>query len=698
MFEKEYKNTMNSIVPSDDAINKTLDALKQETTPKRRINFRNTLHVATIACICVALIFTTVITALHVSDIWGEYSDTTSNNDYSVDYSDYIYNSEFEDDKGDKIEISIDGLKQASSYEEIAELLKNHYSNTNGGVFDDFWVEREEEILLEGTMKPSIDNKVPENEIHDEPSEEPMEEPSETPEHSETNNQVKDVEEADIVKTDGKFIYYSNNSNKKINIVKINGSIMEEVSSIKISDKETLLEMVLFEDKLLVLTQGYSKNSITYSYYYDITDRANPKETAKLSQDGYYLTSRTINGTVFIITCHMYHSIYGNIVDAIIPECNGTRIEPEDIIIADTIDSPSFTIITSYDAKDDSKQFKSHLSFLGASDILYATTDNIYLTKNTYIDGKTTNSGIYKFTSVFRIGLDSKELTITGKSTVPGSVLNQFSMDEKDGCLRIATNVYRYNYSQDKTHVGGIEYNQVFCLDKDMNIIGESDILGKDEHIKSVRYIGDIAYVVTFRQTDPLYAVDLTDPKNPKTLSELKIAGFSTYMHPYGSDYLIGIGFDADPKTGWTTGIKVTVFDVSDPKNIFDVCTYTREYSDEIGYIDSPAIYNHKAVFIDYKKGVISIPLTRQHKYVVPNTTPGVNTFNYERETVYMFLDFNGKDISEKAFIDLNNDALGMEENVRALYIGDYAYIVSESGIVCMDLKEYGVVSELKFE
>lgn len=691
MFNKDYKNAMDRIVPSDDAINKTLDALQKETQPKRRLNFKNALRVAAVACVCIALIATSVFTAFHVSDIWGDYSDTEP----SKAVSDYVYHGEIENDEGENNKITINGLKQASGYEEIAELLKNHYKDYNGMIRDDLWVDFE---TIEGTMKPSDSLNAPENEIH----KEPIGAPDSAPDHSETNNQVKDVEEADIVKTDGKYIYYCNRSDKKINIAKIYGTDMREASSIKLSDKETLLEMVLFEDKLLVITQGYLKDCITYCYYYDITDRADPKEIAKLSQDGYYVTSRTIDDVVYIITSHYSHGVYRDGEDYeyydLIPECNGERIEPCDILLPETIESTSFTIITAYDAKENDKKFKSQLSFLGASDILYATRENIYLTQTVFLDGKTTNAGIYQYTDIYRIGLGNTELTITGKTTVPGRVLNQFSMDEKDGCLRIATNIHRYNYSQDKTHVGNMEYNKVFCLDKDMKIIGESDMLGIDEEIKSVRYIGDIAYVVTFRQTDPLYAVDLTDPKNPKTLSELKIDGFSTYMHPYGSDYLIGIGFDADPKTGWTTGIKVTVFDVSDPKNIFDVCTYTREYGDEVGYVDSPALYNHKAVFIDYKKGIISIPLTRQNKYVVPNTTPGVNSFHYERETVYLFLDFNGEDICEKAFVDLKNDASRMEENVRALYIGNYAYIVHDDGIVCMDLKEYTVVSELNFD
>lgn len=694
MFNKEYKNAMNSIIPSDDAINRTLDALQKETQPKRRINFKNVIRVAAIACVCIALIATSVFTAFHISDIWGEYSDIET----STDTSDFLYNDEIENSDGNTVPITIEGVKQASSYEEISELLKNYYSNTNGGVFDDFWVEREEEILLEGTMKPNTDNQVPGNEIHDEPSEEPMEEPSETPEHSETNNQVKDVEEADIVKTDGKYIYYSNNNNKKINIVKINGTIMEEVSSIKFPEKEALLEMVLFEDKLLVLTQGYSKNSITYSYYYDITDRANPKETAKLSQDGYYLTSRTINGTVYIITSHYSHLLYRDDEDdgyyECIPECNGIDMEPDNILIPENIDSSSFTIITAYNTNQNGKEFKSQLSFLGASDILYATTDNIYLTKYVFIDGKTTDSGIYQYTNIFRIALNGKELVVTGKATVPGRVLNQFSMDEKDGCLRIATNIYRYDYSQDRTHVGQIEYNKVFCLDNDMKIIGESDMLGIDEEIKSVRYIGDIAYVVTFRQTDPLYAVDLSDPTDLKTLSELKIDGFSTYMHPYGSDYLIGIGFDADPKTGWTTGIKVTVFDVSDPKNIFDICTYVLSNEDNKGFFNFSPVYNHKAALIDYKKGIIGIPLTRET--IEFNSTLGYQ--EYKTEIGYIFFDFDGKNITEKALITFNNEFLyKFTENIRAIYIGENAYIVSESGIICMDLKEYTVVSELKF-
>ncbi|HLU40893.1 MAG TPA: beta-propeller domain-containing protein, partial [Microthrixaceae bacterium] len=149
--------------------------------------------------------------------------------------------------------------------------------------------------------------------------------------------------------------------------------------------------------------------------------------------------------------------------------------------------------------------------------------------------------------------------THTGSGVAPGRLLNQFSLSEREGALRVVTTV-----DGGPTGMSG----RLTVLDTEgdtLDAIGHLDGLGPGEEVKSVRFVGDLGYVVTFRTTDPLYALDLSDARNPRLLGELKIPGFSQYLHPVGDGLLLGVGRDADPRTGMTTGLKVSLFDVRDP-------------------------------------------------------------------------------------------------------------------------------------
>ncbi|MBO5870905.1 MAG: beta-propeller domain-containing protein, partial [Clostridia bacterium] len=287
------------------------------------------------------------------------------------------------------------------------------------------------------------------------------------------------------------------------------------------------------------------------------------------------------------------------------------------------------------------------------------------------------------------------DLTIDGTCRVAGTILNQFAMDEKDGRLRVATNIRFSNISKDGNAISSSneQVNRVICLNKDMEIIGQSADMGINESIKSVRFMNDIAYVVTFRQTDPLYAVDMTDPTNPTILSELKIDGFSTYMQPFTDNLLLGIGFDANPKTGVQTGLKLTMFDTTDKANVFDISSYILKWTDG-NYSSSSATYNHKAVLISGDKNIIGIPLAIDSNTVIYND--GNAEVKYQFLNLYVFFEFDGEKLIETKRIELppsNNT-----EDVRGLYIGDYSYVVSNTGIICLSLDELTVVSELTFK
>lgn len=199
-------------------------------------------------------------------------------------------------------------------------------------------------------------------------------------------------------------------------------------------------------------------------------------------------------------------------------------------------------------------------------------------------------------TVIHKIAVNKGDLEYQTHGEVPGYALNQFSMDEQAGYFRIATTKNRTwsEYIEDEEEKES--YSNLYVLDKDMKIVGSVERLALGERIYSVRFMQDRAYLVTFKQTDPLFVIDLKNPVNPRVLGELKIPGFSNYLHPYDNDYLIGIGKDTK-ETEWggvrTLGLKLSLFDVSDVSDPKEVDTYVMGDAGS----DSIALNDHKAFF-----------------------------------------------------------------------------------------------------
>lgn len=656
MFKDNYKRTMEEIKPSDEAVANLLDAMQNEENTKRKFP-KNTLKIAIVSCLSIAIIATSLFGIFKHSGIFD-------NND-----------TEF------------NGIRRAMSYDEIDDAVNDYYGRgskndlTYGLLGDSYGVMVEgavtEDYMIGSTMKP---DSVPSRK-----------------EHSDTNNQVAGVQEADFVKTDGNYIYYLSIGNQKLYIAEVSNGEMNQVASVLILS-DNIREMLLINDTICIIANNRNLKKTTM-WYYDISDRSNPILNHTFTQDGVYLSSRAIDTDVFVITSFQEFKVSAfNKKSAVIPEVNGEKIDANDIWIPEKMTSTQFTIVTAYDTKADKDEFTSAVSIIGASETMYSGKKNLYLTttQSGYNDSVENGSTVPTIkTCIFRISLNSNSLTVTGTGAVPGTVLNQFSMDEYKGKLRVATNIQFAYVSNDGKNFSswGERINRVYCLGNDMEIIGESGDMGKNESIKSVRFMDDIAYVVTFRQTDPLYAVDMSDPTNPTILSELKIDGFSTYMHQFNENLLLGIGYEADARTGAQTGLKLTMFDVTDKTDIKDISSYIMSWSNGV-YTSSSAIYNHKAVLVSGSKNIIGIPLS------IDSTT--VNIENGDAHTIldckifYVFFEFDGNEIKERKRIPIpisydNND-------MRGLYIGNYSYIVSNSGIMCLSLNDLTVVSELKFD
>ncbi len=480
------------------------------------------------------------------------------------------------------------------------------------------------------------------------------------PEFSGTNVQVEGIDEADIIKTDGQYFYVFDMNRNSIYIVSAKDSEMELTATVPVSEEfdgnETGREMYLLGNRLVLLVSGfrteekseYSENKEVYIPYirecavtkvftYDITDKSAPKLLSSLEQDGRMITSRLSDGKVYVISS--YGNFYGwfkpsdgvreknesagDIYKDYIPTVAGEPVAPDCIYISEEPLSEEFLVVTSM-SPENPEQYFDVKSLLADGDECYVSNNYIYVAGSRW-----QNSEIpYDRTEVYRFAYQDGVITPAGQVTVKGTLDNQFSMDEYDGHLRVVTTVNEYVYKEkdvklrDMNGDGVIDetdaiepyetiliteskrYNSLYIYNEKLELTGCIENLAPDEHIKSARLMGKIGYFVTFRQTDPLFSVDLSDPANPKVLGELKIPGFSSYLHPYGEGLLLGIGYDADETTGWTQGVKISMFDVSDPVNVKEVhkhiladFTYTGVEAD------------HKAALIDVEKGMIGFPV-----------------------------------------------------------------------------------------
>ncbi len=205
-------------------------------------------------------------------------------------------------------------------------------------------------------------------------------------------------------------------------------------------------------------------------------------------------------------------------------------------------------------------------------------------------------------TVIQKIRIDKGDIEYMTKGEVPGSLLNQFSMDEAGDYFRVATT------SQFWTRGGSVQYNNVYVMDKDLGITGKLEEIAPDERIYSTRFLGNRLYMVTFKRMDPLFVIDLSNPKEPQILGKLKIPGFSDYLHPYDENHIIGVGKEtADNEWGGISikGVKLSLFDVSDVNNPKQIDMY------EIGEAgtDSEALSDHKAFLFDKNKNLLVIPI-----------------------------------------------------------------------------------------
>ena len=516
-------------------------------------------------------------------------------------------------------------------------------------------------------------------------------------------------------------------------------------------------------------------NTNTMVKIYDIEDRQNPKLVNNIKVGGNFFNARMIGDYIYLITTQNSYDIRPIFEDdhTIIPliTINGEvkKIPLTDIQCIDIPSSSySLTHVISINIKDDEADVVDKIFTLGNSQTMYVSKNNIYLTYQTnrydyqvfqdvidevvmpllpdkykmdiltarnfnmgdsnkrtviewILDGfyKTINEDlkneieleIHKRTHrtmIHKISVNDGQIKYLCNGSVPGRILNQFSMDEHNGYFRVAVQIDSFWSNNDRIK----QNTNVYVLDENLNLVGSVENIAPGENMHSARFMGNRAYLVTFEKIDPFFVIDLTNPFNPKILGELKIPGYSDYLHPFDENHIIGIGKDSDASIDsdlihsenavyYTAilGVKIALFDVTDPENPKEVSKVT------IGWrgTNTLALNDHKAFLFDKEKELLVLPINLYEK--TENNNYG--TFTFQGVYVYRLTAEDGFEIKGRI---THRDNIENEEDTRcwywnsnyditrSLYINDALYTISNEMIKINSLEDLNEIDSIILE
>lgn len=650
MNKDYYKKALDQIRASDELKNSTLEEIRKRKN--RKYNFYRYATILVVAIIICTVYFI---------------------NFRNPDIQKIAKNSNEEIKEVEKIE---NDLPRFASMEELRNVLENNNSNSRQAK------SMNQEILDDTVITSETQEQ---NDI--------------LSDYSMTNIQVAGVDEADIVKTDGEFIYYI--SNQKIYILSKNLELVSTIDNIN-NEKEKFIpkELYINNDKLIILGNysKFSTNNISNknteiididesqeiltddviinsenfakAMVYDINKKDSPKLIREVGLDGFYINSRMINDNIYFVSSK--NILYNNNLkdEEILPytedsirDENKKMISYSDIAYFKDVNTYNYMIVGGFNINN-SEEVQTE-TFFGASDNIYANKENLYITE-LKIENNMDKTIIYKFK------LGENGIILECKGEVEGYLNNQFSMDEYEGNLRVATTIIKneiYYDSTDTTIVMGTNQdvsNKLTILDDNLKEIGKIENMAQDEKIYAVRFIGKIGYIVTFKQTDPLFVIDLSDPTNPIIKGELKIPGYSSYLHPYDDTHIIGIGYNTKENSSGgivNTNMKISMFDISDLENPREM--YTMDIGEK--YVYSELEYNHKALFINKDKNLIGFPLT------------------YNGKNSFILIKINLENGFEK-YNEITKE-LNYKTNInRGIYINSVFYTLAENEIISYDL------------
>ncbi len=437
--------------------------------------------------------------------------------------------------------------------------------------------------------------------------------------HSTTNVQVAGVDEADIVETDGKTLYVLSRGElltldatdpsapKILSRTSVDGSPLGAYLD---GTRLTVVSSVWLPattnagatGKLVptLIARGSSQVQVTT---YDVSNLAKPTVAGTTKVDGWYSDSRMVDGKLYLVVQNDLLSGVGYSggialanarlaapafnarkladapIESLLPSyettvtgadgkpttSKGLLVQPESILQPASGDDPNLLSVAVLDTRGGSAQPLATTGLLGTyASTIHVSGDQLYLFSPTWDD-----SGVSS-TNITQLSLKGNDLSLVATGHVDGTLINQYAADAHDGTLRIATTDWR---SEGQT-------NALYVLKADagkLGVIGSIENIAPGESLYSARFDGDRAYLVTFEQVDPLFAIDLSNPTAPKIAGELKVPGFSRFLQPVGAGYLLGIGREVDPTTNQTQDIKISLFDVRDlsKPTLLDTATIT---------------------------------------------------------------------------------------------------------------------------
>lgn len=590
---------------------------------------------------------------------------------------------------------------RASDYKEVYQtLLKGYQQN---------WIEGE---MSAETSTATSEDKASGNAAKDESADMDLSEGSKEggKDYSTTNLQMEGVDESDIAKIDGSYIYTV--EDKYIVITDIRDGKLEEVTRFLPKDcgaADRVMEIYVDGDQLILVVQGYETSldgnskagadkenkdeensdetysdeetaasedsafwyemngkSITQIQVYSIVDRKNPEFEGRLIQDGYYNTSRKIGDVVYLFTQYNMtsdvtsyvekkHGVedlkegngVSSLAEAVIPKVNGEKVAASEIYLPES-SGESGILVSSLDVNKPDKVLDSKLVISGYAQT-YISKDALYLYEEDY-DGA-------MITNIAKFALDEGRISGVAAAAVSGYVRDTFAINASDGYLRVLTT----DYSTED------EVNALYILDENMKLTGQLTGIAPGEEIYAARFMGNTGYFVTYRNTDPLFTVDLSDPEKPEIIGELKVTGFSEYLHFWDDTHLLGIGYESDEKTGNIENIKLSMFNIENPGEVTEEAKLVLK---DVDY--SEALYDYKSVIISKDKNLIGLVC---EDYSSSRTKQTYQIYSYENGTF--------KKQAEIPGINGVN-----YENVRGMYSGNVFYLWINDNITSYDMTD----------
>ncbi len=551
-----------------------------------------------------------------------------------------------------------------------------------------------------------------------------------SPSYSTTNIQVAGVDEADVVKTDGYYIYLLSFSKNSVYIINANPKNPEVLSRIAFDNSSSLAGIYLSQDsgKIAVLGSKYTlrsethyystgdseNKSYTYEYIvpedtktfvkvYDISDKTHPILARDFAASGSYFNSRMIGNYVYAVVSQPVQVVNETVT---LPFVNtGTEassIPPSQIYYVDKGDNfynyYSFTSIVGINIDNHAQSTANLTIMMGGASNIYVSSDNLYITYPGPITSSLLGGQSESNTEIHKVRLDGNTIVIDAQGNLPGSILNQYSMDEYNGYFRVATTSMRERFLQ----------NNVYVLNMDLKVVGKLENLASGENIHSARFMSDKCYLVTFQKTDPLFVIDLSSPSYPTVLGELKIPGYSDYLHPFDETHIIGVGKDtveaSQGNFAWYQGLKLSLFDVSNvsaPQQIANIVIGDRG-------TDSSVLSDPKAFLFDYSKSLLVIPVNLA---LINRTEYGPSPSSYGTlvwQGAYVFrltlsggFELRGNVTHIDSQKNLEEESIQTESSnwiTRSLYIDDTLYTISDQKVQLNSLQDMTYISRVELK